>query len=141
MRTLSFLLPSVLGVLVVLQAGVNRSEALRIGFSSAILINACITGIIALLFYFFSEKPVDPGGFSWWFLLPGIFGFCIIWGGAFSVARWGAQHTFILIVSMQLVTSTLWDYFVQKTPPSPAKLLGIVLVGAGVYLALKPHGE
>lgn len=141
MRAISFTLPLFLGALIVLQAGINRTEAGRIGFSSAILMNASVMLVVALGYFFASKSNLPANEIRWWFLLPGIFGFLIVLGGAFSVSRWGAQHTFILIVSAQLVMSIVWDYYVQKIPPTGAKLFGILLIWAGIFIALRPHAE
>jgi transporter family-2 protein len=142
------LAPAILGVLVVLQAGVNRKLASQWGLTSAVLLNALVLFILAaLLFILCLWKPeffpknlrssIDFKNFRLWFLLPGLMGFCLVIGGPFAVARWGAVQTFILVISAQLITSLIWDFQVEGLGISYMRLLGIALAWSGAFLIYK----
>ncbi len=141
-------LPAILGVVVVLQAGLNKKISTQWGITSAVLLNAVVFAAIAAAFYFFSlargdmfsanMKPnIDFKTFSWWYLIPGALGCVLVFGGPMAIMRWGAVHTFILIISAQLLASLLWDYHIEGLPVSPMRIAGISLAWIGAVLVCK----
>lgn len=140
----ALLIPLVLGAFTVLQAGLNRRIALRVGLPSAVLLNACWLAIAASTFYLLTfkggaaQKLLEiPRTFSWWYLLPGLMGLGLIWGLPMAIKNGGAQSTFVLLVSAQLLASILWDWRVEGLTIPPAKIIGCVLVWAGALFSAR----
>ncbi|MCM2279371.1 MAG: DMT family transporter [Oligoflexia bacterium] len=144
---LSFV-PALLGVLIVLQAGLNRKIAAQWGLAGATLLNATVLVAAAALFFAFAlwrDQALSPAfrvqgdwkAFSLWFVLPGLIGFSLVLGGPWSIARWGAAHTFTFLISAQLAASLLWDWKVEQLPISRERLIGVFLAWAGVLLATR----
>lgn len=141
-------LPAILGVVVVLQAGLNKKISTHWGITSAVLLNAIVFAVIAAVFFavaiwrgdLFSAnmKPsVDFKSFSWWYLIPGALGCVLVFGGPMAIMRWGAVHTFILIISAQLFASLIWDWQIEDLPVSPMRIGGIALAWIGAILVCK----
>ena len=140
--------PAVLGVLIVIQAGLNRKIAAAWGLPFAALLNAtvlliCAAGLVGWV-GLRSEGVPDVlrlhGDLSlWkpWFLVPGILGLTLVLGGPWAVARFGAVHAFVLIISAQLAASLLWDLQVEGRIPSRVRLLGVGITWIGALLACK----
>lgn len=140
--------PAVLGALVVLQAGLNRKIAAQWGLPVATVLNATVLaiGAFALLALSLSRSSAlgteltshfDPKLARLWFVAPGLIGLCLVFGGPWAVARWGAVHTFVFLVSGQLLASLFWDWKVEGLPISKERLLGIALAWAGAWIATR----
>ena len=140
--------PALLGILIVIQAGINRKIAGHWGLPAAVLLNGVVlTLFAAALFGVAVYRPQAlPGGmsltlaeksFPLWFLIPGFIGFLLVFGGPWFIARFGAVHTFVLIVSAQLLMSLIWDWQVEKIEISKERLLGLAITWLGVFLATR----
>lgn len=136
--SLEILVPFVLGSFAVLQAALNRQIAARWGLAPAVLLNSLVLTALALLAYLMSRPPYtflpetfrDRGGFtqiSWWYVLPGIFGFSLVLGLPWALARIGAFKVFIGLIGAQLLTSLVWDAMLENRPLSVYRVLGAVL--------------
>lgn len=101
--------PALLGLIVVLQAGLNKKIADQWGLTTTVLLNAVVFAVLAILFYVLAlwksdlflpnmKAAFDPKTFSWWYLIPGALGCVLVFGGPWAIFRWGAVHTFILII-------------------------------------------
>src|SRR4051812_27531253 len=106
MRSIVSLFPALMGILIVLQAGLNRRIFAIWGLpaagfvNSAVLLLASSAFLLTALFKPGAFGPefrtnIQTQSFALWFLLPGLFGFVLVNGGPWAVARWGATHTFI----------------------------------------------
>ncbi len=134
------LIPLALGCCTVLQAGLNRKVTAAWSLPAAVFFNACVFLVFAGGLYFVaaarSSAPLwDVRELSWWFVLPGIFGFFLVMGGPWAVARLGAAQTFVLIVCAQLVASLIWDWQVAAIAPTAQRFAGIALAVLGTVLA------
>ena len=133
-------LPALLGVVVVLQAGLNKKISAIWGISGAVLLNALVFLVIATVAYFFVPNlkgNIELKNFSWWYLVPGTLGCILVFGGPMAIMRWGAVHTFILIISAQLLASLVWDSQVEGMPISTMRIAGIALAWIGAVLVCK----
>lgn len=148
MNTLVSLTPAILGLLIVLQTGLNRRIGAAWGLPAATVLNAVVLLSGALVVLAVSVyRPawiapafgshIDPKLARVWFVVPGLLGLTLLLFAPWAMARWGAVHTFVLIVSGQLVGSLLWDWKVEGLPVSKERLLGIALAWAGVFLATR----
>lgn len=135
-------LPALLGGLTVLQAGLNRKIAQEWGLSAAVLVNASVLVLLAGILFFIGlqtksellQSNVDFSKMSWWFVLPGIMGLCLVFGGPWSIHNWGAVQTFLLLVAGQLLFSLFWDFHIENIPFSWMRIFGCGLAWLGVML-------
>ncbi len=145
MNSLISFSPALLGIVVVLQAGLNKKIAANWGLTTAVLLNAIVFAVLAVVLYSLNVWKSDlfPENmkavfnyktFSWWYLVPGVLGCVLVFGGPWAVSRWGAVQTFILIISAQLVASLLWDIYIESIPVSTLRAAGIVLAWAGAII-------
>lgn len=133
-------LPALLGVVVVLQAGLNKKISAVWGISGAVLLNALVFLVIAAVAYFFVPNlkgNIELKNFNWWYLVPGALGCILVFGGPMAIMRWGAVHTFILIISAQLLASLVWDSQIEGMPVSTMRIAGIALAWIGAVLVCK----
>lgn len=135
-------IPAILGGLTVIQAGLNRKIAQNWGLSAAVLLNAAVLFVLAIILFIIGlnaksdllQSNVDLSRISWWYVLPGIMGLCLVFGGPWSIHNWGAVHTFLLLVSGQLLFSLWWDFQVEGMPFSWMRIAGCGLAWLGVML-------
>jgi transporter family-2 protein len=141
-------IPAILGIVVVLQAGLNRRISQTWGLPPTVFLNAIVFTVAAGILYLFCQGQGDAIAepfrtrFDWksmapWFVVPGIFGFLLVVGGPWSISRLGAVQTFTLLISAQLATSLLWDRFVEGIAISPMRVVGVVITWLGVLLAVR----
>lgn len=130
--------PAILGFVVVLQAGLNKKIAAQWGLSTAVLLNAVVFAILAFAVYALglwkTEAAVSTRSFSWWYLIPGALGCVLVFGGPWAITKWGALHTFILVISAQLLASLLWDMYVEDIPVTTLRLAGVGITWVGALL-------
>lgn len=141
-----YLIPLTIGALGVLQASLNRKMTPQIGLAPAICLNATIVFGFALLLLFLAPhlqrwvpfEIAQPAGakfrWTWWFVLPGLFGLATITGLPLAVDRLGALTSFAILVAGQMVMSLLWDYWTAAMPLTPQRLLSVALACAAVGL-------
>ncbi|OFZ30452.1 MAG: hypothetical protein A2622_08595 [Bdellovibrionales bacterium RIFCSPHIGHO2_01_FULL_40_29] len=148
MNSLISFSPAILGIAVVLQAGLNKKIAAQWGLTTAVLLNALVFAVVAIIFYSLSvwrmdwfpvnmKANFDSKTFLWWYIIPGILGCVLVFGGPWAVARWGAVHTFIIVISAQLLASLIWDWQVENLPVSTVRIAGIGLSWIGAFLVCK----
>lgn len=139
MSTAISFLPALLGVVVVFQAGLNRKISAQWGLASAVFLNALVFTIIAGVVWLKQngKDQIDLKNISWWYVIPGIFGYMLVVGGPWAISRWGAVHTFILIISAQLLTSLIWDTQIEGLSVSPLRIAGIALAWIGAVMVCK----
>lgn len=134
------------GVLGVAQAGFNKVIGDSWGFSASLLLNGFVfLGCNAILFSavhfypkYFSSAYLIQGNlsqFRWWWITPGIFGFVLVLGLAYSVLRIGATQTFVISVAAQIVFGLLWDIGVENRQVAMTRLAGASLAFLGALLA------
>jgi transporter family-2 protein len=136
-----------LGFAGVMQAGMNRTIGLTWGLGAAVWLNAaivfftaCLMGT-AMLFRpeLFPEvlriRPEGAGGAVWWWVLPGIFGFCLIAGVPFAMSKIGSMNVFVLVVACQLIGSLVWDRVMESMPITPYRIAGALLAIIGAVVA------
>lgn len=128
----------------VLQAGLNKKIAQEWGLPAAAWLNAGVVFLatcLILLLPFLSKSQQLPfqlrlESFSWWYLIPGLCGLALIFGGPYSMQKWGATHTFILFISAQLLASLVWDWKVENREISLTRYLGIAITWIGALITL-----
>jgi transporter family-2 protein len=133
----SMLIPLLIGCVSILQGTLNRQVATHIGVAQATLITNAVTFMICIGFYFvvksmphlvpeFFQVKAPITTYKWWFILPPIFGFCIIAGMPFAFAKLGAVKVTVLLVAAQMATSVVWDIYVEDIGINLMKFAGII---------------
>ena len=130
-------LPLLIGCLGILQGAMNRLVSNYIGVSQASLITNLGSVILCIFFYFFVKAysqffpelyhikaPLTT--YKWWFIFPPIFGFLIIAGIPFAIAKLGAVKVTVGLIAAQMITSVIWDLMVEDITLNVMKLIGIV---------------
>ncbi len=123
-----------------LQGATNAGLTGRIGVASAVLVNATVLLLGALLFWAWRGGPTGffPAGVPWNLYLGGLLGFTIVTAIALSFPRLGGATTIALMVLGQgLMTLAIDHYGLLGMPRDPltlGRLLGICAVAAGVFL-------
>ena len=132
----TMLIPLFIGCAGILQGTINRHVSSQIGVAQATLISNATTALICLVFYYIvkSMPQVFPDFFlvkapittyKWWFILPPIFGFCIVSGMPLAFAKLGAVKVTVLLIAAQMATSVVWDIFVEDIQLNIMKVAGI----------------
>ena len=144
MQTSALVVPLVLGAVAVLQATLNRQVAATWGLAPASVLNMLVglawAGAFLLVVQAgrldpeLSRVEVRLGQMRWWWVLPGLFGFGLVTGLPWAVDKLGAQPVFVAVVGAQMVTSLLWDAYVEGVGVSAPRLLGGLLAVASVGL-------
>ncbi len=140
----SLVVPVVVGLSTVFQAGLNRSISKDWGLGSALLMNSLVVAALSALAWLLSRNAdsrlsvimgetwsdlmKDQAGafqqFSWWYAIPGLFGFLIITGIPIAIQKVGALQTFIVLIGSQIIGSLLWDLLIEKRPVNTIRLVG-----------------
>lgn len=140
------LIPISVGLCIVMQGILNKQFSLAYGLATASLVNALIFAVVAFVLFTVAQRfplampdfippKLSQYEFRFWHLVPGLCGFVIVTMTPWSIRHLGAAQVFILIISAQILFSSLWDHWVNGLPLSPLKALGLMFVagGAAVY--------
>lgn len=143
----TLLIPLGIGCLGVLQNTLNKKIAGSIGLPVALVINNLVLLACSLSLYFFLRwQAADslpeifrskPGHVGPTILLPGIFGFLIIATAPWAIERVGATRVFIMVIVAQVITSLLWDYWMESASIAPSRVAGAVIAAVGAFLAVR----
>ncbi|MBL4817620.1 MAG: DMT family transporter [Deltaproteobacteria bacterium] len=140
-----FLAPVAIGVMSVLQNTLNKQISQQYGLALILLVNAAIIlGAAGVLFLLAQTIPDRLGPFQagvgaafewkWWYIFPGLFGFSVIFGIPTCMNKLGALTVFISFVTAQVVTSMVWDTWVDGLPLTVTKAVGATIALIGVIL-------
>lgn len=64
--------------------------------------------------------------FRWWFIFPALMGFLIVSGMPFAISELGAVKVTVGLIAAQMVTSVVWDLYVDNIELNLLKGIGIV---------------
>ena len=141
------LLAAACGAFVVVQASINGELRLLVGdpYRTALISTTVSTIFMFALSGVLVGKPVpDASTFtnaSWWMWIGGVLGAIYVAAATVLVAKLGSAVMFTLVILGQLVMAVVMDHFgwigLEKHPVNAARVLGIVLVLAGVVLVRK----
>lgn len=141
-----YLLPATLGIAVVMQSGLNRKIGSLYSLPIAVLLNSMVLTTLGICVYLFSRRNADAetvetfvgalSKFQWWYVIPGMLGYCLILGLPFSVSRVGALRTFLVLLVAQIAFSVLWDAYVEGYPITLPKLVGAAISLTGIAVVI-----
>ncbi len=133
-----------IGLFAVLQGGLNKQIGMSWGLPGAVLINAIMFLVGALVFYFYakSSMPImealdDRQSFvqyKWWYFTSGLLGLVFVIGVPFAIVKIGALNVFVILIAAQIVGSFLWDKFVEGLTTNNWQLVaaGLAVLSAAV---------
>jgi bacterial/archaeal transporter family-2 protein len=142
------LLPVILGGAGVVQAGLNKTIAQSYGLSTASLINGvmvalCAAALFGVVYYWpgwFPDIVVfkKSGGesFKWWYLVPGIIGFSMVFVIPLMIFEVGALPVFLGVIAGQIMVGMIWDACLENIPVSTVRMAGAALTFIGAILAM-----
>ncbi|MCC6278681.1 MAG: DMT family transporter [Oligoflexia bacterium] len=130
------LLPIYTGLAIVIQGILNHQMSTRWPLSWVVSLNGLMLFLVSLMFSL-NQSKMD--GFEWWYVVPGILGFTIVFSIPYAIGLMGPGTTLILVVASQIVVGMLADVFMYDLKVSALRAVGalFVVIGAGLVL-LKP---
>ena len=142
------ILPIILGGAGVIQAVMNKDIAAVYGLNMASLINGvivvlCAVFVFILVQYFpdyfpdilvFNKNNVKS--FQWWYLIPGIIGFCLVLLVPLVIMEVGTLPVFLGIIAGQIIVSIVWDAYYENIPVNIIRVAGALLTFMGAFLVV-----
>jgi transporter family-2 protein len=135
----------IVGLVSVLQGGLNRRVMAHWGLTHAVLLNNLVLLGVSIALVMAARSfpgrfppefaPRALAGGAWWYALPGLCGMVIVIGIPWAIAHLGAAQVFVAIVAAQLAGSLCWDVGIEGRALSVARIAGVVLALAGAWLA------
>ena len=126
------------GIATSFQATTNAGLARYAGLGPALVVNTVVVliGVIGLWLATGARATFFPAGTAWTLYLGGFFGFVIVTAAAFVFPQLGAAWAVALMVFGQTMAALMIDHFgligMEQVAVTPQRLLGVVLVAAGV---------
>lgn len=144
-RSLALLLTIGAGGLIALQAPINGRFGRTIGSLPAASVSFAL-GLAVLLAIVAVRGEVGRLGEAthvpWWYLTGGILGAAYVTTVLVTVGTLGAGAVVAATISAQLTVSLAVDHFgwlgVARDPITVSQVAGVVLLGLGVYLIVRP---
>lgn len=137
------IVPVIIGFIGILQGSLNRLMTQDIGLTWMALLGNFVTLTVCVCFYFFAKANPElfpdfvrlkEFHFKWWYLIPGVFGFLFVLGLPIGIYQIGAVKTTVGLIAAQMVTSVMWDLFIENIPMSVPKGIGILMAIGSVLL-------
>jgi len=131
------------GAMLPFQFGINSVLARYVdGAARASLVSFVVGALVllaAVLLFFRGLPPAEKAvAAPWWVWVGGLLGAFYVLGSVVTAPRLGAATLVALILAGQAAASLTVDHYgivgFQENPVTPGRLLGIVLVAAGVVL-------
>jgi transporter family-2 protein len=140
-----YIIPLSVGLCIVMQGILNKQFSMAFGLASASLLNALVFAVVAFVLFTVAQRfpmavpdfippKLSQYEFRFWHLVPGLCGFLIVTLTPWSIRHIGAAPVFVLIVSAQILFSSIWDTMVNGVPFSLAKAIGLAFVTGGATL-------
>lgn len=137
MDKLVLLIPIIIGCIGILQGTINKKISDTIGVAQATLVGTIGSLIICIILYllvkqystyfpelFHVKAPFKT--YRWWYIFPGIMGVIIVATLPYAFSKLGAVSVTVGLISSQMVTSVLWDYFADGIGVNFSKAVGIL---------------
>ena len=138
------LLTAFAGGLVAMQAPINSHLGRAVGTFAAAAVSFTIGTLILVGITVVSGSKADLGaigGLQWYYLLGGALGAAYVTTVLVSVRTLGAGGVTAATITGQLTTSVVLDrvgaFGLEEKPVSLARVVGVVLLAAGVFLIVR----
>jgi uncharacterized membrane protein YdcZ (DUF606 family) len=140
------ILPIILGGAGVIQAVMNKDMAAVYGLSFTSVINGIIVVLCAIFVFilvqyfpgYFPDILVlnknNVKSFQWWYLIPGIIGFCLVLLVPLAIMEVGTLPVFLSIIAGQIIVSIVWDAYYENIPVNMIRVAGALLTFMGAFL-------
>ena len=147
MRATYYLLTGLAGAIIPLQALINAHLGRAIGGPLWAATTSFAVGTVALLAYsstFSASGPLLTQAFAtlpWWGWLGGLFGAFFVATSVLVVVEIGTAGMVATVIAGQLISAVLLDHYGilhAAQPVSLSKIMGVVLLMAGVVLIIRP---
>jgi transporter family-2 protein len=143
--TLYILLALAAGICIPTQSGINAQLASYAKSSVLAATISFLVGSVGLFVYLGVMRIPIPmaalGVAPWWAWSGGILGAFFVASTIFLVPQLGATTMLSLVIAGQMIASLVYDHYGALAfpvhPISPLRILGVVLVAAGVILIKK----
>ena len=144
-RGAAVVLTAVVGGFIALQAPINATLGQRVGsFQAALLSFATGTVLLAAIAALARGglgQLLNARGLPWYFLTGGLLGAAYVTTVLVTVRALGAGAVVAATIAGQLSASVALDHFgllgVERQPISVARVVGVMLLAAGVYLIVR----
>lgn len=132
-----------IGALLAGQVGVNASLGKHLGQPVLAALASFSIGTLALFIYALVARlpwpaPSSVTGFPWWVWLGGLMGAVYVTASVILAPRLGVAVFTALVVAGQLVAALVMDHYgwlgMEELPVTPGRLVGALLLAAGVVL-------
>lgn len=144
----TYIIPLAVGAAGIIQGGLNKNMSQNMGLTMALFIGNALVLLYSVFLYLLATKSPESVSdlfrlretainFKWWYIIPSVCGFVIITGIPFGISKIGAIKVAVLIIAGQMITSVLWDIFVEKIPLNSYKGLGILCSLLSIFFTLK----
>ena len=145
---IALILPLSLGLVVILQGGMNKKISLQLGLLQTTVINGLIFFVASIVIWLvigFHDKAPEllkhKGHFTnlkWWEYTPGLLGCFLVLGVPYSIVKIGALKTVVGMIFAQIIFGLLWDRIIENIDINPHKILGLIIFSIGfLYIVLK----
>jgi uncharacterized membrane protein YdcZ (DUF606 family) len=125
---IGLILAAFLGLMSVLQGGLNRLISQKMGLHITLITNAIIFLAVPLIvfilksFFFSEHKSLTSqqlwilwiSQHQWWWYFPGVFGVILVFGIPIQFEKYGALSTMVGLISAQLIGGFFWDYWIEE---------------------------
>lgn len=137
------------GAALAIQVGMNNALRARMGHPMLAALTSFLIGLVGLLVMVLAARPAMPKSSDlrevpWWAWGGGLVGAAYVTSAAAFATRLGAAAWLGLIVTGQIAASIAMDHFglvgFARRPVTPVRILGAILLVAGVALVLWPGG-
>lgn len=144
-RGAAVVLTAVVGGFIALQAPINATLGQRVGsFQAALLSFATGTVLLAAIVVLARGglgQLANARGLPWYFFTGGVLGAAYVTTVLVTVRTLGAGAVVAATITGQLTASVALDHFgllgVERQPVSLARVVGVALLAAGVYLIVR----
>jgi transporter family-2 protein len=142
-KGIALLLSAVAGMLVAMQPPINSKLGQAVGTFAAATISFMV-GTVALLVVAVAAGGTHLDGLKgvpWWYFAGGFIGAVFVASSLVTVRTLGAGGVVAATIAGQLTASVVIDRFgllgIAQKPLTAAKVVGIVLLAAGVFLIVR----
>ncbi len=97
---------------------------------------------LVLKYFYQGSNPIlkakwpDLSAFQWWWLVPGICGFAIVFGAPYMISKIGAAKVFLSLILGQMIGSIMWDIYVEKLNIPMMRWIGLVVSTIGAIIVV-----